>query len=66
MRRFALKALPCAVVALVGVWACLPGPKGVNTNPAIEAEQERLGYDARVESHARKMLDEGREIFRYD
>jgi len=66
MRRFTLKASPLAVLAVVLVWACLPGPKGVNTNPAIEAEQERLGYDQRVESHARKMLDEGREIFRYD
>src|SRR5215213_9426112 len=66
MRRFTLKALPFAVVALVLVWACLPGPKGVNTNPAIKAEQKRLGYDARVEAHARKMLDEGRETFRYD
>jgi hypothetical protein len=66
MRRFALKALPLAVLALLLVWACLPGPKGVKTNPAIEAEQERLGYDQRVESHARKMLEEGRDIFRYD
>jgi hypothetical protein len=66
MRRFPLKALPFAVVTLVLGWACLPGPKGVNTNPAIKAEQERLGYDQRVESHARKMLEEGREIFRYD
>src|SRR5215210_7402417 len=66
MRRFALRALPFAILTFVMAWACLPGPKGVNTNPAIKAEQQRLGYDARVETHARKMLDEGREIFRYD
>jgi hypothetical protein len=66
MKRFALKALPFAVAALVTAWACLPGPRSVRTNPAIKAEQERVGYDARVESHARKMLEEGREIFRYD
>ncbi len=66
MRRFSLKALPVAVVALVAVWACLPGPKSVRTNPAIEAEQERAGYDVRVETHARKLFEDGREIFRTD
>ena len=66
MRRFGLKASPWAAVMLVLVSACLPGPKGVNTNPAIKAEQERLGYDVRVESHAQKQFEEGREIFRYD
>jgi hypothetical protein len=66
MRRSELKALPFAVVVLVTVWACLPGPKSVRTNPAIEAEQERVAYDVRVDSHARKLLEEGREIFRND
>jgi len=66
MRRSAFTVVPFAVVSLVAVWACLPGPKGVKTNPAIEAEKERLGYDARVEAFAREMLEEGREVFRYD
>src|SRR5918996_3764383 len=54
------------LLSLVVLWACLPGPKTVNTNPAVKAEQERVAYDARVESHAREMLEQGREIFRYD
>src|SRR5215203_4457848 len=54
------------LVLLAALWACLPGPKSVKTNPAVKAEQERLAYDARVESHAREQLERGREIFRYD
>src|SRR5215207_1872261 len=54
------------LVLLAALWACLPGPKSVKTNPAIDAEKGRLGYDVRVEAYARKMLEEGREVFRYD
>jgi hypothetical protein len=50
----------------LGVWGCLSLPEGVRTNPAVEAEQQRVGYDARVNDYARKLLDEGREVFRYD
>ena len=54
------------LAAALGVWACLPGLRGVETNPAVAPEKTRVGYDARVEEHARKLLDEGREVFRYD
>jgi hypothetical protein len=54
------------VLLAAALWACLPGPKSVQTNPAGKAEQERLAYDVRVESHARELFEQGREIFRYD
>ena len=54
------------VLLAASLWACLPGPKSVKTNPAGKAEQERLAYDVRVESHARELFEQGREIFRYD
>jgi len=53
-------------VAAVLVIACLPAMKGVPKNPAVEAEQTRLGHDARIDAHAAKLLHDGREIFRYD
>jgi len=62
------RSYPIALVLLllVVLWACLPGPKTVKTNPAVKAEQERVAYDMRVESHARELFEQGREVFRYD
>jgi hypothetical protein len=60
------KLFGTALAAPVLVLACLPGMKGVPKNPAVEAEETRLGHDARIDAHAAKLLREGREIFRYD
>src|SRR5688572_14141728 len=54
------------LAAAVLVLACLPAMKGVPKNPAVEAEQTRMGHDARIDAHGEKMLRDGREIFRYD
>lgn len=60
------KLFGAALAAPVLILACLPAMKGVPKNPAVEAEETRLGHDARIDAHAAEMLREGREIFRYD
>ena len=37
------------VLLAAALWACLPGPKSVKTNPAGKAEQERLAYDVGID-----------------
>lgn len=46
--------------------SCLPPMQGVPKNPAVDAEKQRLGHDARIDAHAAELLREGRDIFRYD
>jgi hypothetical protein len=47
--------------------ACLSGPKTVQTNPAVDAEQKKTeSHRDEIEDYSGKMLKEGREIFRYD
>lgn len=57
-------------VALIGAGAlasaCQPPMQGVPENPAVEAEEKRLGHDARIDAHSAELLREGRDIFRYD
>ncbi|HEX5759966.1 MAG TPA: hypothetical protein VF121_12310 [Thermoanaerobaculia bacterium] len=53
-------------VVLALLWGCLGLPRDVRTNPAVEAEQDRVGYDVRVKNYADELFEEGREVFRYD
>lgn len=52
--------------ALLLTLSCAPIPKDVKTDPAVEAEKKRADFDNRIEEHSRRMLEEGRETFRYD
>jgi hypothetical protein len=52
------------LIVACGALSCLPGPKSVKTNPAVEAEKTSLRDDVQVYSD--RMLTEGREIFRYE
>ena len=54
------------LAALAFLVACLQGLKTTPQNPAVESEQTKVAYDARVENYAEKLLNDGREIFRYD
>ena len=48
-------------------FACLPAPRAIETNPAIEAEKTDVeSQRGEIEDNAERMLKEGREIFRYD
>lgn len=58
--------VPLVAVSLGVALACLPGPRSVKTNPAVEAEKQRPDFDGRINKHSREMLEEGRKIFRYD
>jgi cytochrome c553 len=53
------------LVALVLI-SCVPIPKDVKTDAAVEAEKTRSDFDNRVQEYSQKMLEEGRETFRYD
>jgi hypothetical protein len=66
MKRTSSAALAAATVSSLAFLSCAPIPKGVTTDPAVEAEQKRADFDGRVEEHSRRMLEEGREIFRHD
>src|SRR5262249_40796544 len=42
-------------------------PKGVETDRAVRAQRApQKSFDDRVEDHVKRMLDEGKKIFRYD
>jgi hypothetical protein len=56
---------PFLVVSFVVV-ACLPGPRSVQTNPAVESQKKEVSHRDDIEDHSERMLKEGREIFRYD
>src|SRR5262245_57483585 len=59
--RFVLSCLlPLALLS------CVPAPKDVRTDPAVETEKKRADFDNRIEEHSNKLLEDGREIFRYD
>src|SRR5437667_2597634 len=55
--------LSAGVVAGV---ACSTRPKGVVTNPAVEAQAARGDFNAAVNQNSERMMREGKEIFRYD
>src|SRR5688572_32725839 len=57
-------ALAITIASMVS--ACLPAPSSVETNPAVAAEKSRTDFDSRISANSNRMLEEGREIFRYD
>src|SRR5215831_4125654 len=66
-----MKRLPLlltAVLLVTVVYACTTSqPKGVETDPAVRAQRAPTkSFDDRVDDHARRMLDDGKKIFRYD
>lgn len=63
-----MERIPVVSVILGSLVAlsCAPIPKEVKTDPAVESEQKRADFDNRIEAHSNKMLEEGRETFRYD
>jgi hypothetical protein len=46
---------------------CIPRPKGVETNPAVESQRApREEFDDKIAKHAEGMLEDGQRVFRYD
>jgi hypothetical protein len=60
------RLLAVLILGLALTISCVPAPKDVKTDPAVEAEKQRTDFDNRVADYSRKMLEEGRQIFRYD
>jgi hypothetical protein len=58
--------LACLLAACLSILSCVDLPRDVRTDPAVETEKTRADFDNRTNEHSRKMLEEGREIFRYD
>jgi hypothetical protein len=58
--------LACLLVPSALIAACAPLPRDVPTDPAVESEKRRADFDLRTNEYSNKMLEEGREIFRYD
>jgi cytochrome c553 len=58
--------LACLLVPSVLIASCAPLPRDVKTDPAVEPEKTRADFDNRVAQYSNKMLEEGRETFRYD
>jgi hypothetical protein len=45
----------------------MPPPSGVKTDPAVKAQRLPTGeFDDKIEDHAKRMRESGRETFRYD
>jgi hypothetical protein len=54
------------VVALV-LWACAPAVKDVKTDPVVKAQRiPNEEFDDKIRRNADRMIEEGRETFRYD
>ena len=54
-----------AIVALLAAACSSPAPKETPQNPAVK-EAPAESYQKSVDDNARKMLDEGRKVFRFD
>jgi hypothetical protein len=55
------------VVGACAALGCFPGPRSVQTNPAVEGEKRQLeGLRDDIEENSERMLAEGRAIFRYE
>src|SRR5512143_3964731 len=57
--------LPSLPVLLIG-FALLPGPGNVEGNPQVEAKKPAADFDARINEHSTRMIEEGRKIFRFE
>jgi mono/diheme cytochrome c family protein len=68
--RYFLRTILTVVVASACLFlgfACIDKPESVQTDPAVKAQRApRQEFDDKIEKHANKMLEEGKEIFRYD
>ena len=65
-RREVLVVLALAGSVLITI-SCSTRPRGVTTDPAVKAQKfPREEFDDKIEKNAAKMLDDGKEIFRYD
>ena len=64
-RKPSIRLAIASVLTVAGL-SCAPIPKDVATDPAVKAESKRADFDGRIEEHSRRMLEEGRETFRYD
>lgn len=53
-------------LSLLLTLSCAPVPKDVSTDPAVDAEKKRSDFDNRIKDNSQRMLEEGRETFRYD
>jgi hypothetical protein len=51
---------------MLAILSCAPLPRDVSTDPAVEVEKTRADLDHRTDEHAAKLLNEGRDIYRYD
>lgn len=61
------RVLYLSAVAVVLGGSCIARPKGVETNPAVRAQQApREEFDDKISDHADDLLKSGREIFRHD
>src|SRR5215211_1744904 len=59
--------LATLLTSLVIGLACSNHPEGVDTDPAVRAQKfPREKFSDKIKDHADKMLEEGRETFRYD
>jgi hypothetical protein len=55
-----------AIVAALGL-ACIPRPKGVETNPAVKTQQApREEFDDKISDNSKDLFERGRTIFRWD
>jgi hypothetical protein len=53
--------------ASAGFTACRSKPEGVRTDPAVRSQTlPRISFQEKIEDHAERMFDDGREIFRLD
>lgn len=69
MQRISRLAVPITIVALVFlVYACATNlPRGVESNPAALAQRApERSFEHRTDAHAKDMLKDGKQIFRYD
>jgi hypothetical protein len=47
--------------------ACVRYPKEAETTPAVKAQRMPAGsFDSKIENHAEQMLEEGRNVYRYE
>jgi hypothetical protein len=55
-------------IVVVGLaLACIPRPKGVETNPAVKTQQApREEFDDKISDNSKDLFDRGRTIFRWD
>jgi hypothetical protein len=65
--RFGSVLIFIVISAIAAVLSCVGRPTYVQSNPAVKNEQHRPGdFSSDIEENSRRMLREGRQIFRHD